>query len=287
MDQNGSSKEGNEGSSLLKKGREPSYAKWVFTWHVDKSSETDHLDQCKKMLHLFETYTYCFQLERGDETGKLHWQGYVKATARFRFKDRWGKHMPGVYCEQAMAPHDWQQKVYCNKDQTCVGMRHTNIKDAQPSILKHIALRPLRKWQQELLDLLKTEPNCRTVNWIWSDKGNIGKTDIACEIEDCVDDVIVVTGKAWNAHAEIASYIEGNGNQYPTTVVLDCERGMSSKIEGTTMESIKNGRFTLTKGSQKKRTRVIMPSPHLIVFANEPPEMSLLSEDRWNIIEVS
>ena len=263
--------------------RGPFSVKWVFTWQVNNSSEMEHLEQEKLLLKIFERYVYCFQLEKGAKSGKIHWQGYVRAEQRFRFLARWGKKCKGIFAKVAHGK-DYHQAVYCTKDETSLGHRHCNITEEEPIVLPpHMALRPLRNWQQELLDKLETDPDSRRIIWIWSNKGNIGKSDICAEIEDCVPNSIVVTFKAWDAYAEIASVMKTKPNL--RIVLVDCPRGESHRIDKEGMEAIKNGRFTLTKGAQKNRTRIIMKSPHLVVFANEYPCQNL-STDRWEIIEI-
>jgi len=49
------------------------------------------------------------------------------------------------------------------------------------------------------------------------------------------------------------------------------------------LESIKNGLFFSGK---YESTQVVMNSPHLIIFANEPPDKSKMSADRWHIVRI-
>jgi len=280
-DQNGSDGSGAGGNERTP-AREPMATKWVHTWTVNDSSEMDHLDQCTMLLDIFKDYTYAFQLERGANNGKIHWQIYVRAGKRFRYMERWGKKFDkwgGRGFSEAARGDDYDNK-YCVKEETRVSHSHTNIKEKQAELPPHVALRPLRKWQQDLLDYVSCEPDVRKVLWIWSRMGNLGKSDIAMELEDRNADTVVVTGRAWDAHAEIQGWMESEG-RHPSCVVIDCDKGTSHTVEGSTMESIKKGRFTLTKGAQKTRKRVRIAPPHLVIFANEMPDQEKLSADRW------
>ncbi len=95
---------------------------------------------------------------------------------------------------------------------------------------------------------------------------------------------IIVGGKASDAGYAIQQYIEKNG-EGPKIVILDVPRTKSAEyISYESIENIKNGCFFSGK---YEGGMVRFNKPHIIVFANEPPESSRMSADRWNITQLA
>jgi hypothetical protein len=66
-------------------------------------------------------------------------------------------------------------------------------------------------------------------------------------------------------------------------LIFDLQRAKEDYIPYGTIEQLKNGIFF--SGKYEASTHVIN-SPHVICFANYPPDKYKLSADRWNIIEI-
>lgn len=70
----------------------------------------------------------------------------------------------------------------------------------------------------------------------------------------------------------------------PQVVMIDVARTNMERFNYQALEQIKNGIFFCGKYESKM---VVMNIPHVVVFANEPPEQSSLSADRWEIQEIN
>lgn len=66
-------------------------------------------------------------------------------------------------------------------------------------------------------------------------------------------------------------------------VFMDVPRRQGNKINYNALESLKNGLFFSTK---YESGMVRCAVPHIVVFANSPPDEGALSADRWDIHEI-
>jgi len=223
-----------------------------------------------------------YQKEKGSN-GTPHIQGalYFKSPRTFSAVK---KDLPKCHIEWAKS---WGAiKNYCKKLDTRDGECDINanekprfafpIKDKLEGI-------PLRDFQQEIMDILATEPDDRTIYWYWEGRGNVGKTALARHI--CIKnrDALYLTGKAADMKYAVFSVIESGVNL--RIVLLDLTR-TTKEFTGSTyqgIEEIKNGIFFNTKYESKM---CIFNPPHVICFANWEPDTSKLSDDRWEVREI-
>jgi hypothetical protein len=129
----------------------------------------------------------------------------------------------------------------------------------------------LQDWQLKLSKSLEYDPDPRKIIWIYDKTGNKGKTFMA--------DYLSATKKAAifenAATKDIAHAWKGEN-----IVVFDFARTIETRLNYQIIESIKNGRvFSAKYDSSSKR----FPKPHVICFANWPPNVEAMSKDRWDI----
>jgi hypothetical protein len=142
----------------------------------------------------------------------------------------------------------------------------------------------LKPWQRELRAELEEEPNPRTIKWIWSEEGGTGKSYIATYLGAMDGATILTAGKK----VDLAYIFSKN----PTKVVIfdlsrttAPEEGKSHFLDGiySLAEDLKNGRLVTTK---YESATIFFPPPHVVVFANYPPDMSKWSHDRYDVREL-
>lgn len=236
------------------------------------------------IIHI-ETYIntkkieFIFQEEIG-KNGTPHLQGYFYYKNAINFSTI-HKEFPNMHLEKARNKE--AAIKYCSKTETSVGPVHTNIK-TERKLKDPLEGKTLKPWQQEIIDLIKTEPNERTINWYYDTTGNIGKTSLSKHI--CINnpnETLYIGGKANDIKYGIACFIE-NENNYLRTCILDFTRSTEQFISYEGIESIKNGIFYNNKYESKM---VIFDTPHIICFANFTPDTTKLSKDRWNICNLT
>lgn len=160
-----------------------------------------------------------------------------------------------------------------------------NIKDRY--ILKP---EDLYKWQKSLMEILE-EPctDTRTIHWYYDKKGRVGKSAFFDFVEDyfgpvalCLNGVGVGDQHALFAIKESIT----NKTWKQGILMINLVRNeLDHKTTYNIIEKIKDGKFTSTKYKALKVT--LDHIPHVVVFANKPPNLKdSLSEDRWRIIEI-
>ena len=161
---------------------------------------------------------------------------------------------------------------YCSKDDTHDG-KHRFIWGF-PKPLKLIT--PSKPWQLKILELIDTEPDDRLVHWFWSEKGGVGKSQFAKYCVANKNCLFFEEGKK----ADIMHLIFEAPEDRLGCMIIDVPRDNGNHISYKAIESIKNGMIYSPKyeGGYK-----LFNSPHIIVFANVPPQEERLSADRWVI----
>lgn len=212
------------------------------------------------------------QLEKAPSTGKLHVQWALYFAER-KSRKQICEILPGTWCEAAK--NVAAVFNYCQKDATSEGERVTSKKPVCDDPLEDVKL---YNWQAEVLNVLDTKaPDSRTIYWLWEPNGNRGKTALAKHI--CLNyNALYVEGKASDVKCAIASM-----KQKPSVVIMGLTRSMEDYVSYTALENVKDGIFF----SGKYESGMVMYNPpHVLVFANFPPDESKLSTDRWVITEL-
>jgi len=142
----------------------------------------------------------------------------------------------------------------------------------------------LRPWQQELVDICDTEASPRTIHWIWEDEGNKGKSWMAKYLLAMKEACYLTYAKK----ADLA-YIYA---QKPTKIVVinlsrtsnseEDEKNRKHHLDGLygLAEDLKDG--VLVSGKYQSTTK-IFEVPHVIFFANFPPDYTKWSRDRYSV----
>lgn len=240
-----------------------------FTWYNYPDNVVEILET--KLGGLGHKYFCGFEI--CPSTGRPHIQGYAEFTKRLRpIQDL---HLGGgkdLHWEKAKGSRK-DSLIYNSKEHKVFG----NLQYDKP--LKLIT--ELYEWQQNILDHIKTEPDDRTINWIYETEGNRGKTALI-KLLCAKHNALLVGGKAGDAKYLVTKYEETQGC-YPQLVIFSFPRTIEEYVSYTAVEEIKDGVFCSTKYECKM---VVMNSPHILCFANFYPDESKLSADRWNIINI-
>lgn len=208
------------------------------------------------------------------ESGTPHLQGYVEF---------WKKCRPSSHC--------FPKGIHWIK---CKGNRDSNVryitKDG-PMFFNHGLPKPPKpvkvinpdyEWEQEILEIIKDEPDDRKVYWYWSKEGCAGKTSF-CKYLTVNHGAITLSGKTADMKNGIIKYQEKNGT-LPELILINIPRSKDAdymNYEG--MEAIKDMYFFSGK---YEGGMVCGNPPHLFIFANVPPDTSKMSSDRWVIKEI-
>lgn len=250
----------------LKKQISPA-KRWCFTWNNYPADWNSSI-----VPIIGPVGNYIIGKEVG-ESGTPHLQGYIEFHKKVRALS---VGLPkGIHWEKAKGNRDSNLK-YCSKDGEYVasGFR-------VPRPVPKMKMSMLRR-NQKAISALFSEPEDplfgRIIYWFWEAKGSWGKSICGKHLVDCRD-AIIVGGKRDNILCGVASFVEKN-SEGPPLVIFDIPRANGAHASFSAMESVKNGLFFSGK---YESAMVRFNSPHCVVFANEEPDYSGLSGDRWRV----
>lgn len=234
-------------------------------------------DDPKIISRFLEYYSSksCFGLEKGMVEGTPHIQGYME----FKNAKAWD-----VIVEQCPPfARAWSQKARGSLENNYDYTSKENLfffKGFNPKKLKYkVEIENMFPWEHSIIKLLDAPPSDRTVHWYWEPLGCTGKTTFQKYLFTHRQDVCILSGKSTDMKNGIVEYIKKTG-ETPDIVLINIPRSVDHvSYEG--IESIKDMFFFSGK---YEGGMVCGPSPHVFIFANAPPPMENLSEDRWNIV---
>ncbi|QMW68659.1 replication-associated protein [Crucivirus-111] len=231
-------------------------------------------DICKK---------YCFQLEKGEKSGKLHYQGRISLTQKKRLnelikilnKKGWANFHLSITSKE-----NRDNNFYVCKEETRVSGPYTNENNIY--IPKDVSkMQVLRPWQKSLRDELSTY-NERSVDVIYEKNGNIGKSSI-CRYMMIYDDAELLP--FCNDYKDVMrmAYDVGPKKIY----LIDMPRAISKEKLFQFYSAIETLKSGYCYDDRYKFTRRLFDRPRICVFTNTPPDTTMLSKDMWNIWTVS
>ena len=145
-------------------------------------------------------------------------------------------------------------------------------KDLLRKDLESLSLKP---WQQQLLNVVMENPHPRAIHWIWSSKGETGKSTMATYLGVLHGATVLELGKGADLKhiwAKLPSRI----------AIFDLTRKTEGMLDGlySMAEQLKNGRLVTTKYDGAP---IYFPIPHVVFFANFLPNEECWSKDRYVI----
>lgn len=236
----------------------PRARRWCFTLNNYIEEDLSQLSQ------EFNNSLFIIGKEVG-ENGTKHLQGYVEFKNQTRFSTL-KKICERAHWETAKGNRE-ANVTYCSKDANFI----TNITVPKP--LKIIT--ELRPWQKEIEDIVKTEPDDRTIYWYWESKGNVGKTAL-------IKYLLKTYSFCEFSRATKSADILTIANESKTCYLFDFARSQEGFAPYMALEQLKDGLISDSKLKKESRN-IIMNPPHIICFANWEPDTTTLSTDRWHI----
>lgn len=267
-----------------------------------------------------------YQLERGDG-GTLHWQGYAELSKPVKlgglkkwlptahFEKRMGTDVQARdYCmkkDDTFVAGPWEHGTFVPAANTQgkrndieavrdaidggasrkeiyrefggVAARHPRYveamlqfraADAAPKLPPFV---PKYGWQEGVIEMLDDPqgPHDRQILWVYDAFGNSGKTYMAKYLRQERGAFYCNGGKG----VDICYAYENE-----PIVIFDYVRDHKEFVNYGVIEQLKNG--ILTSSKYESRTK-FFATPHVLVFANFPPEAQKFSEDRVILVELN
>ncbi len=241
---------------------------WFFTLNNYTQQDILHL----KMRFNELCKWWIFEEEIGKKTHTPHLQGNISLKKKLRFTSiqKWDKRLIWSPTRNVSASIE-----YCQKETKI----YTNLDLENFSEYDQIEW---RGWQKDIIDKIsKPCSDDRKINWLYDKKGGTGKSYLTKYLMR-VENALVVDGKKTDIFHQIAKRKE-EGIAVPL-VIIDVPRASFSNISYSAIECIKNGFISSGKYEGGQYT---FKSPHVIIFANTPPDKKKFSKDRWNIQKIT
>lgn len=243
---------------------------WVFTYFGYSDPEIQNILRHDKIKN------YAFQEETCPETGRDHLQGYIEFKVKLRPKNLFPSE---IHWEKQKGTR-LQAARYCLKDESrkTEGRRWSSFDDLPEWLMRPLDTIEgrLLPWQEELEKALLEEPDDRTIHWYWCQKGGSGKSSFVKYMCHRYDWVCAL---ACTRSADIKTAVSEDYGVY----LFDFSRTFDGRVPTQALEEIKNGLVTEAK-LKAKMEKHIFNSPHIVCFANFPPNVSVMSQDRWRIV---
>lgn len=231
---------------------------------------------------------WCFQRERGADTGYEHFQCRISLRSKKRLATMitWMSNtMPGIHVSPtANATYYKGDEFYVMKEDTRIegpwsDRTHVDISNL-PTRLR--ATPNWRPWQQTVVSMIEQPPDDRTINVVVDTSGNNGKSFLTM----------------WLMSRNLAERIpqQKDGRDIMRMIMncpirtcyfIDLPRATPNKDSNalyTAIEEIKNG---YCYDDRYRFERQIFEPPHIWVFSNQIPDSNLVSRDRWRLWSIS
>lgn len=214
------------------------------------------------------------------EQGTPHLQCYFNFKNQKRFSTL-KKAVPRAHWEKARGTVQENLK-YCSKDgdfTTNIEKKWTldEMKELVRAEYKDVVW---KEWQQDILNIVAEVPDSRTIHWIFEREGNTGKSFLTKYLI-LEHGAIACSGKSADILHAVAKAVEAG--VLPRVIIFDVPRVSMEYVSFQAVESLKNG---CAHSGKYEGTQLLIPHPHIICFANEKPNISKLSKDRWTIQEI-
>lgn len=214
-------------------------------------------------------------------SGTPHLQGYIEFKNPKQFSTV-KKMLPRAHLEKAKGNRN-QNIEYCSKEGDFVSSFPPPPLSRKERILnKEYKDIEWRHWQQTIINLVESEPDSRSIHWFYEPTGNVGKSFL-CKYLCLKYDCILADGKKDNVLNQVKTFMDENPEKDPRVILLDVPRVSQDYINYGVIEQLKNG---CVYSGKYEGGQLLFEYPHVIVFANEPPETIKMSRDRWKITRI-
>jgi len=244
---------------------------WCFTI---PSNQFETLELLQKLQTFCKSG--CYQLEEGESTGYLHYQGYIELTKKNR-REFLTKRLDAFHYE--VCRNIDASIKYCTNP--------SKLRHGEP-VLFNLSLpysgqdlileKDFYPWQKFISALVKTTPDDRSIYWFYEREGKTGKSKFAKTMAYHNPKVCMTTA---TKSADILTCVEKHYNTY----IFDFPRSLGDFTPFNALEQLKNGYITDCKLKKAGRTLMFQP-PHIIIFSNHEPNIEKLSKDRWKIYNI-
>lgn len=237
----------------------------TITWMKSNINSSCHFEICKKNIQT--NIDYCSK-EESRVDGPWHKGNLVLQGQRSDISDT----MEYVKGKTTLSSDIINSTTYLKYHKGIEKIIENNKHEEITSEMNNLySIFVLNNHQQFFFDLLKNQSN-RTINWIWDEVGNIGKSEFGKYMHFIHNAFLCINGKP-------ADIFHAYNNQ--DIVIIDLPRKTNvTNLNYEILENFKDGYIFKSKYDSKM---IIRKSIKLIIFSNSCPDTNNMTQDRWNI----
>lgn len=247
---------------------------WDLTIPYDNQIKDD-------IMKLFNTHCKkgAFQLEEG-EGGYKHWQCRIslkKKNRKNKVYDLFKSLHPGLQLSPT-SKDNIGNFDYVTKDLSRIDGPFFLSGSKLYIPMKYRGNIEWNPFQRQILNIIATEPDDRTINVIVDDEGNNGKSFLAMYL------LVMGLGRKipqMKDHRDLMRMVMDLPES--KCYLFDLPRAISKNDQHSiysAIEEIKNGYAYDDRYNFREK---VFESPHVFVFTNNKPQSSLVSKDRWKL----
>ena len=268
--------------------------RWCLTVHGARPEDCPILEALKTEFQTDAYTAAAVAYQTGKHGIHPHWQIYFQTAALCGMKARLAQVLGdqvGFHLKVAAGTQRANLKyIYAVHKQHQIGWVHYTKgvvppADYVPRKTQNLLWlrRNMKPWQRMVTDWVTSQADYRTLYWVWQPAGNTGKSYLAKYLH-YFHGAILTGGSCDNMKHAIARWNQITGH-YPITVLIDLARSDSmDKASFKGLEQIKNAMFF--SGKYESTMVASCNPPHVVVFANQPPNRSFMSRDRWRVYRI-
>lgn len=269
--------------------------RWCATIHGARPDETcPILGRLKSQFQKDEYALAAVAYETGQHGIHPHWQVYFQTAKQSRMKQRFADLLGedvGFHIELAKGTRNANLVyVYAVHKQHEIGWVHYAKGHVPPASYRPYKTQNLlwlrdnmKPWQRWITDKVTQRADYRDILWVWEPEGNTGKTYLAKYLH-YFHGAILTGGSSGDMKHAIARWKQITGH-YPITIIIDVARADKMRPDGyKAIEQMKNALFF--SGKYESGMVASCNPPHIVVFANQPPNVKMFSSDRWVVRKI-
>lgn len=245
--------------------------KWIFT--LNNYSDTESHSIKDFLSHNAEQWIFGYEV---GENGTPHLQGYMEFNNTRTDQSLRGHGFTRAFLQKARG-NLLSNYNYCSKSNT---FEYGGF--SLEKIDYKCNINNFYQWETDIINILKTKPDERSIHWYWEPNGCAGKTTFQKYIYTHFKNVVVLSGKATDMKNGIVQYKMKLG-ETPDIILINIPRCNHDFVSYEGIESIKDMFFFSGK---YEGGMICGPNPHLFIFANESPDLGKFSKDRWKIVRI-
>lgn len=237
---------------------------------------------------------FIFQLEKGEKTEKLHYQGRCSLIKKKRpnlatklFLEAFKKYLDGVswyFKPTTCTEYTKGSFVYVMKLDTREDgpWSDKDIPDYVPRHIRNIEPYP---FQQEVLNSM-TEYDDRSINCIVDADGNNGKSILAALIRNAGGITIPCVGDTERLVATVCNILMAKQLRVPRLIAIDMPRSINNNRLYQLMSAIEIVKDGWVYDSRNHFKEWSYDKPQIWVFTNNEIPTKYMSNDRWNFYTI-